>query len=104
MLDDFYRGTLAVERLNYGVVTLIPKCQDEKQIKQFRPIYLCNVSFKILTKVLINRLTKIASVVISKTQTTFLKERYIMEGVLMLHETAFYKIEIIFRLSFENRF
>lgn len=46
MVNDFYMGALDIARLNYGV-TLIPKVQDANDVKQFRPICLLNVSFKI---------------------------------------------------------
>jgi hypothetical protein len=45
------------------------------------------VSFKIFTKVMINRMTGIASKLISPSQTIFMSGRNIMEGVVMLHET-----------------
>jgi hypothetical protein len=45
------------------------------------------VSFKIFTKVAVNRLTGIADNVISLSHTAFMPGRNIMEGVVMLHET-----------------
>src|SRR4051794_38058650 len=57
-LDDFHKGALDLARLNFGIITLIPKVKDARQIQNFRPICLLNVSFKIITKVLINRLSK----------------------------------------------
>lgn len=86
LIDDFANGTLDITRLNYGIITLVPKTADSKQIQKFRPICLLNVSFKIITKVLMNRLSKIVSPVISATQTASVKGRYIMEGVVVLHE------------------
>jgi hypothetical protein len=48
---------------------------------------MLNVSFKIFTKVLTNRLSSIACKVIKPSQTAFLPGRYILEGVVILHET-----------------
>jgi hypothetical protein len=45
------------------------------------------VSFKIFTKVLNNRILKVADKLIGPSQTTFIPGRYIMEGVVTLHET-----------------
>jgi hypothetical protein len=73
--------------LNFGIITLLPKQKDATHIKQFRPIYLLNVSFKIFTKVVVNRMTGIATKLINPSQTTFIPGRNIMEGVVMLHET-----------------
>lgn len=86
LFDDFHSGVLPIERLNYGIFSLLPKSKDVVSIQKYRPICLLNVSYKILTKVLTIRLTWIVSRVISLTQTTFIKKRYIMEGVLLLHE------------------
>lgn len=86
LINDFHNGFLKVERLNYGIVTLVPKTKDAEQIQKFRPICLLNVSFKIITKVLMNRLDRIMTYIISKNQTAFLKNRFIMEGIVILHE------------------
>lgn len=84
LLDDFHAGKADISRLNYGIITLVPKTKDAKQIQKFRPICLLNVSFKILTKVLMNRLTKVVNPIISPIQTAFVKGRYIMKGVVIM--------------------
>jgi hypothetical protein len=56
LFKDFHDGTLKNERLNYGIVTLIPKIPNAVDLKSFRPICLFNVCYKIITKVLTNRL------------------------------------------------
>jgi len=48
---------------------------------------MLNVSFKIFTKVLANRLTGVANKVARLSQTTFLLGRSILEGLVVLHET-----------------
>jgi hypothetical protein len=58
MLSKLHKGELDLDRLNYGVITLIPKIKGAVNIKQFRPICLLNVIFEIITKVLTMRLTK----------------------------------------------
>ena len=74
-----------VARFNYGVITLVPKGCDANRINKFRPMSLLNVTLKIETKVLVNKLTKIIKKVIRPAQIVFLKERYIMEGEGVLH-------------------
>ena len=83
MFHACHAGTLDVRRLNYGIITLVPKIKDARQIQKFGPICLLNVSFKIITKVLMNRLSKVIRPIISLNQTTFIKGRYIMEGVVV---------------------
>ena len=109
MFDDLYNGNLDIKRLKYGIITLVPKTNDAKQIQKFRPICLLNVSFKIITKVLMNTLTKCVAPVISRTQTAFIKGRYIMEGVVILHEAlnTFHKDKedaLVFKVDFEKAY
>lgn len=86
MSTNFHKGDLDIKRLNYGVVTLVPKVKEANNIKQYRPIYLLNVDFKIFTKALNNRFTPIAKQVIGGNQIGFIKGRNILEGVVILHE------------------
>jgi hypothetical protein len=87
LFHEFHYGSLPLYNLNFGTIILLPKSTDALKIQQYRPIYLFNVSFKIFTKVLTNRLTSVAHKVIQLTQTTFLPDRNIMEEVIILHET-----------------
>jgi hypothetical protein len=65
LFKDFYDGNLDIERLNYGIVTLLPKVDNAVEIKNFRPICLLNVCYKIITKVLNNILAFCITKVIS---------------------------------------
>ena len=87
LFHEFHAGRLPIHSLNFGVLTLLPKITDAVRIQQYRPICLLNVSFKIFTKVLNNRLLKVADKLIGPSQTAFIPGRYIMEGVVILHET-----------------
>ena len=86
LFEDFHKGTLVVSRLNYGVITLLPKVQDAARIQQFRPICLLNCLYKWITKTLTLRLEQLADKLILKTQSAFLKGRNIMNSVMALHE------------------
>jgi hypothetical protein len=48
---------------------------------------MLNVSFKIFIKVIANRFTEVANRIIRPSHMAFLPRRYIIEGVLILHET-----------------
>jgi hypothetical protein len=72
MMQDFNNNTLDLKRLNYGVITLVPKVKEANTIRQFRPIWLLNVDFKIFPKVLNDRLTPMVGKLISGSQTTFM--------------------------------
>jgi hypothetical protein len=108
MFDRFYKGELNLSKLNYGLISMIPKLKEASNIKQYRPICLLGVDYKWFTKVLARRLTKVVESIISKTQTVFLPERNILEGVVILHEIL-HKMrrkkrkEIIMKLDFEKK-
>jgi hypothetical protein len=61
------------------------KVPDADAIQKLRLICLLNVSYKILAKLLENRIGVIIHEVVSYTQTAFIKNRFIMEGVVILH-------------------
>ena len=86
MFEDFENQNLDLGRLNYGTITLLPKTKEANKIQQYMPICLLNVIYKIFTKTLMLRMEKILERILNKCQTTFLKGRNIMEGVLSLHE------------------
>ncbi|KAM2007857.1 hypothetical protein ACFX16_002817 [Malus domestica] len=54
----WHSGTL-LRKLNHTNLVLIPKVKCPKNMTQLRPIALCNVSYKILAKVITNRLKKV---------------------------------------------
>jgi hypothetical protein len=60
--------------------------EEARDMRNFRPISLINCSFKIFSKVLTNRLSKVAQRLISVNQSAFIKGRYILESVVVAHE------------------
>jgi hypothetical protein len=100
---------LNLSRLNYGIISLIPKLKEANNNKQFGLICLLGVDYKWITKVLTKRLTTIADSVVSLTQTTFITGRNILEGVVILHETMHElkrkkKKGVILKLDFEKAY
>jgi hypothetical protein len=73
LFKDFHMGSLPLYSLNFGSIILLPKCTKAVTIQQYRPICLLNVSFKIFTKVIMNRLAGVAQRVIQSTQSAYLK-------------------------------
>jgi hypothetical protein len=86
LFEDFHKGVIDLKRLNFALVTLIPKVSEATNMKQFRPISLLNCSFKIFSKLLTLRLTSVVQSIVSPYQSAFIKGRYILESVVVLHE------------------
>ena len=79
LVRDFENNELDIARLNYVMLTLIPKEENAVEMKKFRPIALINCSFKIFSKALNNRLIKVIKRLISPNQIAFIKGRFILE-------------------------
>ncbi|XP_071925086.1 uncharacterized protein [Coffea arabica] len=74
------------DAFNETLISLIPKVEHPVFVSQFRPISLCNVAYKIITKILVNRLKPILGQCISQNQSAFVPGRQIIDNVLMAHE------------------
>jgi hypothetical protein len=109
MFNKLHSEDLNMSRMNYGLITLIPKLKEANNIKQYHPICLLNVDYKWFTKVLTMRLAKWATKIISLVQTAFIPGRHILEGIVMLHEVLHHlrvqhKQGIILKLDFEKAY
>jgi hypothetical protein len=87
VFEDFHKGELDIYRLNFALITIIPKENEARTMNKFRPIGLLNCSYKIFTKVLTSRIGGVIDRLISSNQTTFIKGRFILESVVTAHET-----------------
>ena len=79
-------GTL-LHPVNHTFITLIPKKKNPSCVLDYCPISLCNVLYKIFSKVLANRLKKILNNIITEHQSTFAKGRLITDNILIAFET-----------------
>jgi hypothetical protein len=66
MVMSFHVGDLELLRLNFAMLTLIPKAEDATDTKNYMPISLLNYSFKIFSKLLTIRLDVFCQRIIAK--------------------------------------
>lgn len=88
LFDALHARHLELFKLNFGKIILLRKTKEVERIQQYWPICLLNFSFKIFTKVVMIRLNSVADLVVRLTQTTVIQGRYILDGVVTLHETV----------------
>ena len=66
VLSSLNSGSI-LKSINHKFITLVPKVQNLEKVTDFRPLSLCNVIYKIISKVLANRLKPMLHSIISET-------------------------------------
>jgi hypothetical protein len=75
-----------VKNLNVTFVSLVPKKAEAVEMKDFRPISLVGGMYKILSKVLANRMKTVLGKIISNSENAFIDGRQILDSVLIANE------------------
>jgi hypothetical protein len=84
----FFNNAKMDENINVTHIALIPKKKkDPSNVSNFRPISLCNVTYKIISEVLANRLMKVLPQLISENQSAFIPGRLITNNILASYKT-----------------
>lgn len=86
LVRGFQAGTLNVAKINQAAICLVPKKSNPKTVREYRPISLINCGYKIIAKVLSNRLMPVVARLVSENQTAFLEKRYILDSVVTAPE------------------
>ena len=86
VVDILNSGKMS-ENLNLTHIALIPKVKSPRCVTEFRPISLCNVLYKLISKALANCLKKVLPHIIAHTQSAFVPGRLIFDNILAAYET-----------------
>ncbi|KAA3476943.1 reverse transcriptase [Gossypium australe] len=81
-------GQVMNPKVNRTLLVLLPKSQNPERISQFRPISLCTVMYKIITKTLVNILRSLMVKLSSQNQASFILGRYITDNVIVAQEAV----------------
>lgn len=80
-VKKFFKSGCMPKTVNETHIRLIPKITGPKQVADYRPIALCNVYYKVISKLLARRLQPNLEDLISKNQSTFVPKRAISNNV-----------------------
>jgi len=85
-IKAFFADGVMPQEVNETAIVLIPKVAHPEQLSEFRPISLCNVIYKVVSKCLVNRLRAILQDIISPNQSAFIPGRLITDNALIAFE------------------
>ncbi|GJT52285.1 RNA-directed DNA polymerase, eukaryota [Tanacetum coccineum] len=108
-VDYFFMYGEIPNGCNSNFIALIPKILDANMVKDFRPISLIESLYKIIAKILANRLVGVLGDLVNEVQSAFVADRQILDGPFILDEVLQWcrrkkKHALIFKVDFEKAF
>jgi hypothetical protein len=83
---EFFCTGVMPDGVNETTIVLIPKVDEPETLAEFRPISLCNVIYKVVSKCLVNRLRPLLDEIISEEQSAFVPGRLITYNSILAFE------------------
>ncbi|KAK3229959.1 hypothetical protein Dsin_001840 [Dipteronia sinensis] len=85
-IQKFFRYGHLLKELNATILALVPKVPNPSKMKDFRPISCCNTLYKIIAKIIANRIKPCLPHIISPSQSAFVAGRSIGDNILLAQE------------------
>lgn len=85
-VDSFFLNGKLLRQINNTFVTLIPKVANPMYIKDFRPIACCNTIYKVITKILAQRIQSMMPHLVLSNQSAFVTGRLMQHNILLSQE------------------
>lgn len=86
MIKSLFNSGHLLKEINRRYITLVPKTAHPGSVNHYRPISFCNISYKIISKTLANRLKFVLPKVISPLHGAFIEGREFHDNILVAHE------------------
>ncbi|XP_058783026.1 uncharacterized protein LOC131657674 [Vicia villosa] len=85
-IQEFFDKGKLYKAFNCTLVTLVPKSQSAKSVKDFRPISVCTTFYKIISRILTSRLSPVIASLVSPNQAAFIPGQQIHNNLLLAYE------------------
>nr|KAJ0215658.1 hypothetical protein LSAT_V11C300101270 [Lactuca sativa] len=85
-VKEFFLSKKILKEINATVIALVPKVQTPGKVGDYRPISCCNVVYKCISKVIVNRIRDYLGLLISDNQSAFISGRSILDNILLSQE------------------
>ena len=85
-INNILKANKMLKQVNHTLICMIPMVAIPASVDDFRPIAVCNVMYRILSKLLTNQLKPLLPRLTDLNQTAFIRGRRITESILLAHE------------------
>ncbi|XP_071741928.1 uncharacterized protein [Rutidosis leptorrhynchoides] len=108
-IEEFWKSGSISNGCNASFITLVPKKSDPLCLGDYRPISLIGSFYKVISKLLSNRIRRVVPNLVGFEQSAFIKGRNILDGALISNEVVSFlrhkkERSLIFKVDFEKAF
>lgn len=83
---EFFENGKILKQINHSIIALIPKSDNARTVGEYRPISLCNVLYKAISKIIAARLSNVLPKLVDEAQAGFVHGHKMAENVMLVQE------------------